>query len=63
MTGLLPDPITLDDLKANLRLELDFEGWSYGDRSNELTVRIMYGDESIDQQTICIEPVGFQRED
>lgn len=62
MSGLNPSPITPDDLLTNLTLELDFEGWSWGDRSNTLTVRLMYGDQQICSNSVCVEPIGFERE-
>jgi hypothetical protein len=62
MSGLNPSPLTINDLLANMTIDLDFEGWCWGDRSNTLTVRLLYGDREICSNSVCVESVGFERD-
>lgn len=53
----------IEELKERLSIDADFSGWDYGDRDNRLTIRLCLDDVCISETSLCIEPVGFKRDD
>lgn len=57
-----PDkPITLNDLIENIKIEADFVAWEWANE-NRLTIKLMFGDTTLTEQSVTIEPSGYERE-
>lgn len=52
----------IKDLHHRLSITANFEGWSWGDRSNRLEISLLIDDVAISTIDLCIEPVGFKRD-
>lgn len=58
-----PDkPLTLGDLLDGLDIDADFVGWDYGSETNELTVKLKFGDRVIASTSVTVSPAGFEKE-
>lgn len=54
-------PITLDDLREKLRIEMEFTDWDYGESLNELKITILFDREPIHTDRVYIDPAGYER--
>lgn len=53
----------INDLTHRLSISADFEGWSWGCRSNTLEISLMLDGEAISTTDICTAPAGYKRDD
>jgi len=55
-------PLTINDLVENLKITAGFTAWRWGNE-NKLTIKLVYDDIEIAEESVYIEPAGYAKEE